>query len=442
MIQEVKQEVIISYCCHSINQLIQKYYPETLPSLAPALSPMLAHCMDIKRRHNGAKTVFIGPCISKKAEAEMYGGFADCVLTFRELSLWMEKNHIVLEEPGEAESDRGLARFFPVSGGILKTMEKPRTDYAYVAVDGIENCVAAVEDIARGKLRKCFVEMSACAGSCVGGPAMSRGKNGERGFAPISSYAAIASYAGEKDFETEAYPAETLRKRIAASGKGKVHVGEPAILEVLQKLGKTKPEQELNCGTCGYTTCRDKALAALEGKADLYMCLPYLVEKAESFSDTIIENTPNGIMALNENMEVQQINTAACKLFGISPADILGGQVERLLDPLPFLEAALEGKNTHNKHLYLPDYKIHIEETVVFDKKYRIIICIMRDISGEEQRRESKREFARKAIEITDRVIEKQMTSVQEIASLLGETTAETKIALTRLKKSVLQEGQ
>jgi hypothetical protein len=141
-------------------------------------------------------------------------------------------------------------------------------------------------------------------------------------------------------------------------------------------------------------------------------------------------------------MEVRQINSAACKLLNIRPADILGDQVARLLDPLPFFEAVQEGKNTYNKRLYLPDYKAHIEETVIFDKNYRIIICIMRDISGEEQRRESKKEFARKAVEITDRVIEKQMTSVQEIASLLGETTAETKIALTRLKESVLQEDR
>ncbi|MDR1250267.1 MAG: PAS domain-containing protein [Treponema sp.] len=442
MILEGTREVIISSCCHSVNQLIQKYYPEVLPSLAPVLSPMLAHCMDIKRRHGGAKTVFIGPCVSKKEEAELYAGFTDCALTFGELSLWMEKEHIALEATGEEKSDQGLTRFFPVSGGILKTMEKKRTDYAYLAVDGIENCVAAIEDIARGKLSRCFVEMSICSGSCAGGPAMGRGKNGERKHTPVASFAAIARYAGAEDFETETYSAETLRKDMVSTHKGKVHLGEHAILEVLQKLGKTKPEQELNCGTCGYNTCRDKARAVLEGKADLHMCLPYLVEKAESFSDAIIENTPNGVITLNENMEVQQINTAACRLFNIAPANILGDQVVRLLDPVPFFEAVQKERNIRNKRLYLPDYKIHIEETIIFDKNYRVIICIMRDITGEEQRRESKQEFVRKAVEITDRVIEKQMMSVQEIASLLGETTAETKVALTKLKESVLQEDQ
>lgn len=447
MIQEGCQDVIISSCCHSVNQLIQKYYPEVLPSLAPVLSPMLAHCMDLKRRHSNAKTVFIGPCISKKAEAETYAGFTDCVLTFEELSLWMAKKHIAIEETsdgksGEEKSGRGLTRFFPVSGGILKSMKKPRIDYTYFSIDGIENCIAAIEDIARGKLTKCFIEMSACAGSCTGGPVMSRGKNGERKFTPVSNFTAIARYAGEKDFEAEMYSVETMRKNILTLRKRKINLGENAILEVLRKLGKTKPEQELNCGTCGYNTCRDKARAVLEEKADLYMCLPYLVEKAESFSDNIIKNTPNGIIVLNETMEVQQINAAACKLFNITPANILGDQVVRLLDPAPFLEVIQEEKNIYNKHLYLPDYKKHIEETVIFDKSYRIIICIMRDITNDEQRKESREEFTRKTIEITDKVIEKQMTSVQEIASLLGETTAETKIALTKLKESVLREDR
>jgi iron only hydrogenase large subunit-like protein/uncharacterized Fe-S cluster-containing protein len=447
MIREGSQDVIISSCCHSVNQLIQKYYPEVLPSLAPVLSPMLAHCMDLKRRHNDAKTVFIGPCISKKAEAETYTGFTDCVLTFEELSRWMTKKNVAIEETsdgksGEEKNDQGLARFFPVGGGILRTMEKPRIDYTYFSVDGIENCVAAIEDIAHGKLTKCFVEMSVCTGSCTGGPVMSRGKNGERKCTPVRSFTAIARYAGKKDFKTETYSPETLRKNIVSLRKRKIHLGENAILEVLRKLGKTKLEQELNCGTCGYNTCRDKARAVLEGKADLYMCLPYLVEKAESFSDNIITNTPNGIIVLNENMEVQQINTAACKMFNITPVNILGDQVVRLLDPAPFFEVIQEGKNTYNKRLYLPDYKKHIEETVIFDKSYRIIICIMRDITEEEQRKESREEFTRRTIEITDKVIEKQMTSVQEIASLLGETTAETKIALTKLKESVLQEDQ
>jgi uncharacterized Fe-S cluster-containing protein len=417
-----------------VNQLIQKYYPQVLPSLAGVVSPMQAHCMDMKRRHRDAKTVFIGPCIAKKAEAETYRGFADCVLTFGELSRWLDKRQIRLEETGEEDSGRGLTRFFPLAGGILRSMEKSNPDYTYICVDGIENCIAAIEDIAGGKLEKCFVEMSACMGSCSGGPVM------EKRRMPLRNHVAISNYAKKLDFDTEDYPGETLHKEIPALRKPKTHVGDSAILEVLRKIGKKNPEQELNCGTCGYNTCREKAQAVLEGKANLFMCLPYLIEKAESFSDDIIKNTPNGIIVLNEMMEVQQINAAACKMLNITPSHILGGQVVRILDPEPFLEAVEEEKNTYNKAVYLPEYEKHISETVLYDKNYHIIICIMRDVTEETRRLKSREDFTRQAMEITDKVIEKQMLAVQEIASLLGETTAETKIALTKLKESILHD--
>ncbi|MDR1180091.1 MAG: 4Fe-4S dicluster domain-containing protein [Spirochaetales bacterium] len=434
MVDAARQDVIISSCCHSINQLIQKYYPEVLPAVAKVMSPMQAHCMDIKRRFRDARTVFIGPCISKKAEAETYGGFADCVLTFNELSDWLSRSGIRLEETEEEDCDQGLTRFFPVAGGILRSMRKLNPDYSYICVDGIENCVAAIGDIAGGKLKKCFIEMSACAGSCSGGPVM------EKRLMPVRNYIAIANYARERDFDTEDYPEEILSKDISSLRKPYIHLGDSAILEVLRKIGKTKPEQELNCGTCGYNTCRDKARAVLEGKANLFMCLPYLIEKAESFSDDIIKNTPNGVIVLNEMMEVQQINAAACKMLNITPSHILGDQVVRIMDPDPFLEAVEEAKNTYDKIVYLPEYEKYVSQTVLYDKTYHIIICIMRDVTEETRRVKSNEDFTRQAIEITDKVIEKQMRSVQEIASLLGETTAETKIALTKLKESILYE--
>ncbi|MDR2176474.1 MAG: PAS domain-containing protein [Treponema sp.] len=442
MVNSAVQDVIISSCCHSVNRLVQKYYPEVLPYLAHVVSPMQAHCMDIKRRYSGAKTVFIGPCVSKKAEAEYYAGFTDCVLTFGELSLWLADHSIMIEETPEETSDLGLARLFPVPGGILKTMKKANSDYTYLYVDGVDNCIAALGDIAGGGIKKCFIEMSLCAGSCTGGPVMNWGGTGrgERGNRPVRDYIAVSSYAGTRDFETGTYPEEALGKKFESLRGRRIQFGENAIVEALRKTGKTKPEHELNCGTCGYTTCRDKARAVLEGKADLFMCLPYLVEKAESFSDDIIKNTPNGIIVLNENLEVQQINAAACKMFGISPSNIMGEQIIRILDPAPFFEAVQEGKNAYNRRIYLPDYEKHLERTIIYDKSYRIIICIMRDITEETKRTESQEEFNRTTIELTDRVIEKQMRTVQEIASLLGETAAETKVALTKLKESVLRE--
>jgi uncharacterized Fe-S cluster-containing protein len=202
-------------------------------------------------------------------------------------------------------------------------------------------------------------------------------------------------------------------------------------------MGKFKASDELNCGSCGYNSCRDKAVAVIQGKAEISMCLPFLKDKAESFSDTIVNNTPNGLIALNENLEVQQINAAARKIMNVRAAsDVLGEPVVRILDPAVFMQVKKTGRPARGV-VYLAEYKRYVDQTIVFDKDSRSLIGIMRDVTDEELEREKKDTISRQTIEVADRVVEKQMRIVQEIASLLGETAAETKIALTKLKESI-----
>lgn len=435
MCESGEQDVIISSCCHTVNLLIRKYYPQALSCLAPVLSPMQAHCKSLRERHEGCAAVFIGPCISKKDEAAQYPGIVDYALTFEELTEWLGSAGITLQpEPDAIEG--GKARLFPVTGGILRSMELDAKDFSYITVDGIDNCIRALKDICEGNMSKCFIEMSACAGSCIGGPAMDKpGRNYVRGTA------AVNEYAPESDFDIPEPDKAALAKEHSFIGTHKAMPGSKAIEEILRQTGKTKPEDELNCGCCGYNTCRDKAIAVLNGKAEISMCLPYLKEKAENFSDKIIKNTPNAIIVLNEALEVQQINAAGCALLNLSGADaILGGQVVRVLDPLPFLDVMETGRAIRGKRVYLAEYKRYVEQTIIYDKSYHIIMAIMRDITEEENARERKESMSRSTIEITDKVVEKQMRVVQEIASLLGETTAETKIALTKLKESLSDE--
>ena len=171
------------------------------------------------------------------------------------------------------------------------------------------------------------------------------------------------------------------------------------------------------------------------------MCLPYLKEKAESFSDSMVKNTPNGLIVLNEKLEVQQINEAARKIMHIrSASDVLGDNVVRILDPTVFMEVLSTEKDVHNRKTYLAEYEKYVEQTVVYDKDYRLLVCIMRDITEEEAAREKKERISRQTVETADKVVDKQMRIVQEIASLLGETAAETKIALAKLKESISDE--
>ncbi len=429
---EGQNDIIITSCCHSVNLLIQKHFPDLLPYLANVFSPMQAHCKDIKKRIPNAKTVFVGPCVAKKDEAQYYDGIVDAVLTFDEITAWLKSENIVLEQKMDS-NENSKARFFPTTGGILKTMALDNPNYTYMAIDGTENCIAALKDIEAGNVHHCFIEMSACVGSCIGGPVMEKFHR-----SPVKDYASVSNYAGENDFQVTQPPKTELYKGFTVIEQRNIEPSEMQIRETLHQMGKIKPSDELNCGSCGYDTCREKAIAILQGKAEISMCLPFLKDKAENFSDTIARNSPNGLIVLNEGLEVQQVNKAALKILNLRlPSDILGDQVVRVLDPTDFVNVLSNGRNIHNKREYLAEYEKYVEKTVVYDRDYKLILCILRDVTVEETQREKKEDISRQTIEIADKVVDKQMRIVQEIASLLGETAAETKIALTKLKESI-----
>lgn len=436
MVANKEKDIIITSCCHSINTLIQKYYPDLLPYLADVMSPMLAHGAKLKKEHPNCKTIFVGPCISKKAEADEYPGYIDCVLSFEEFSNWLNENNIELDVNTPDIEDKGKARIFPTTGGVIASMIPQESDYTFITLDGVDNCKKALEDIRDGNLSHCFIEMSACVGSCIGGPVMDKMKRRQL----IRDYVEVSKYSGKEDFKVEQPQNETLEKTMKAKDVYLPLPSEEVLKQILKDMGKESEADELNCGCCGYNTCREKAIAVYQRKADISMCLPFLKEKAESFSDTIIGNSPNGIIVLNENLDIQLINQSACNMLKIKePKDVIGMSSVSILDPRNYLQA-MEGEPVREKRSYLAEYKKYIEETIIYDKNYHILMCIMRDVTKEEVQHERKEEMSRKTIEVTNKVIEKQMRVVQEIASLLGETTAETKIALTKLKETLKDE--
>ncbi|MBS1456075.1 MAG: PAS domain-containing protein [Clostridia bacterium] len=435
MLDREERDVIISSCCHSINLLIQKYFPAELKCLADVMSPMQAHCADIKKRYPGARTVFIGPCVAKKDEAQRYPGIVDAVLTFEELTRMLREKNIVPEREKDS-SEESLARIFPTAGGVIKTLLNKNEHYTYMAIDGVENCITALKDIEHGNLHKCFIEMNACVGSCIGGPVMEKYHN-----SPVSGYAAVDRYAGKKDFNVDYYGEDELKKDFLPIDLNEKTPTEDEIRAILKQMGKISVMDELNCGTCGYDTCREKAIAIYRGKAEVSMCLPYLKERAESFSDTVLNNTPNGIIVLNEDFEVQQINKAARKMLNIrSASDVMGEPVIRIFDPKVFIETKTSGKSVRDRKIYLAEYDRYIELTTVYDREYHNILGIMKDITDFERDKQKKEEISRQTLEVTDKVVDKQMRIVQEIASLLGETAAETKIALSKLKETIENE--
>lgn len=430
ILREEKPDVLLSSCCTTVNLLMRKHYPDALFALAPVVTPLQAHCMEIKRHHPEAKTVFIGPCIAKKQEAEE-SSLIDAVLSFEELQEWLQEEQIPLL-PREDTTPGGKTRLFPTAGGVLRSMEK-LPEYTYLAVDGISQCAAVLEEIRAGSLHRCFIELSACQGSCANGPLL-----GKRRAAPALNTAQVLRYAVEGDFPVKQPPAGDTACTFTPLRKEERLPQEGEIKEVLAKMGKTAPEDELNCGCCGYNTCREKAVAVIQGKAEQSMCLPYMMKKAEGFSDTVVANSPNGILVLNEDLEVQKINPVACRLLRVwNEKDVLGDHVVRLMEPEAFLSVRGKRDPIRQERTYLTEYECYVDRTILYNGEYRLFICIMRDVSEEMRQQEKKLEMRRQAAAIADDVAKKQMKIVQDIASLLGETAADTLIAIDRLKETI-----
>ena len=242
-------------------------------------------------------------------------------------------------------------------------------------------------------------------------------------------------------FFKEVEQIENLSKNFDDLSTAKLIPSEEKIREILSSIGKKTKDQELNCGSCGYPTCRDKAIAVYQGKADLNMCLPHLKEKAESFTDTIIDHTPNGVLVMNYNLEVQLINKSATNILNIGEYDVvIGKSVAKFIDPYLYVKALTNDINIIDNQAFFEGLDKYIRQSVIHDREYQLLIVIMKDISVQERALERKEQLDKQTIETANKVIEKQMRIAQEIASLLGETTAETKIALTKLKESLKNE--
>lgn len=435
---------IITTACPSVVLLVQKYYPDLLPYLAPVASPLLAHAKTIKEVYGArSKVVFIGPCIAKKHEAEdvTNDGLVSAALTFEEFEEWMKLENVQFEETDEEQ--RGIksttARFYPVPGGILKTIGMPaRRMYRCVGVDGMDRCIQALDALRSGELTDHFIEMNACAGACIAGPSL---KHVNFFGAKDDLLTSIAHQNNETHYLSDDTQPDIQKRYIDLSHEVRMPT-EEEIKEILAKIGKHTKEDELNCGCCGYPSCREKAIAVFQGKAEEEMCMPYMREKAESMSNVIIDSSPNSILALDASMCITQINPAACQLLGLQAADVMGKHIEEVLPSEMYYDF---GRGSHDeirdgKQTY-DQYGIIVEQTVVRVAKNDSMIVILKDITEEESSKQQAEMIRKGTIEITQKVIDKQMRVAQEIASLLGETTAETKVALTRLKKSMEDGG-
>ena len=430
----------ITSCCPAVNSMIELYYPEALCYLAPVDSPMVAHAKMLKKRFPDADIVFIGPCIAKKKEAK-HSGVVDGVLTFEDLNAMFETADVDLATlarlPEFCGGGANRAKFYPISRGVIKSFEHYIDGYEFVAVDGAKKCAEVLENIE--SLSGMFIEMNSCESACVNGPCSLGLKAGA-----IKANADIRRYV-QKDISArvseEFVPSDLDFTHVHTRRKSEDFIPtRREITEILEKTGKFKPEDMLNCGACGYDTCYEKAWAVANGYANIEMCVPFMRERAESMSYEIIQTSPNGIVLLDNDLNVVQINAKAKELLGIREYDVKGQGIFHNFNPTDFVLSQNDNQNIYNKKVYLEKTDAYIELTIIVLKDKQGTYAVMKDITSETNAAKHLDKVKMETLTTTDEVIKKQMCVAQEIASLLGETTAETKVALLKLKKT-LQEN-
>lgn len=440
LLKTKKFKNFITSCCPAVNNLISIYYPDALKYLAPVDSPIIAHAKLLKKENPDCKIVFIGPCIAKKRECKE-SGLVDAVLTFEELlKLFEEKNIKFREESEDSKASWNRARFYPISRGVIKSFDKLNSNYEFIAIDGVKNCIETLEKI--NELDHVFLELNACEHACVNGPcslnkadssiiANSKVRNYVRSNIKVSKEAKDIPENIDVSYEHKKRPMNAIEPT------------EEQIKEVLAKTGKYSKEDELNCGACGYSSCREKAWAVVNGYADVEMCLPYMRERAENMSNEIIQNSPNGIVVVDQSFNITEINAKAKSLLGINKFRPKESCIlDYIKDNADFIEALTKDKNIYSKKIKIDATNSYVELSITHIEKQNVMFAILKDITEKVCYNQKLSEMKLETIATTDDVIKKQMRVAQEIASLLGETTAETKVALVKLKKMLNEDNE
>lgn len=447
LVREGKMPNIITTCCPSVNDLIEKYYPDSANLMAPVVSPMIAHGRYIKKIYGpDAKVVFLGPCIAKKQEAEgddRVTGAVDAILTFEELALWLKEEEIDLrscEEKPMGNPDPRINRLYPVSGGVIQSVitEEEADGYHKVFVDGLENCMEMLECLRRGELDHCFIEANVCEGGCAKGPASAHWNTSYvKTKVKIENGVSYKAARNLPDMGTE-----ELAKKFGNRGlDDRMPTGEQ-IRRILMSTGKYSKEDELNCGACGYSTCREKAVAVFQGKAEVTMCMPYALTRAESMSNVVMDMTPNMIFIIGNDMRILDCNKKGQELLGVGHDEAVQRYIFEFIEAEDIETALITREPVFHKKIRLDQGRIVAEETIVYIADLDAVLVLFQDVTREEKIKEQHYNLKVETVEMAQKVIEKQMMVAQEIAGLLGETTAETKVTLTKLRDSILNEEE
>ncbi|MBN2402460.1 MAG: 4Fe-4S binding protein [Spirochaetes bacterium] len=437
---------VITSSCPVIVNLIQQYYPDLIPHLAPIVSPMIAHGRMLKNKYGAdAYIVFIGPCIAKKMEIldEPVAGVINAVITFRGLQEWLIEKEVIINKSTDicATTHEMKARLFPVEGGLIGAarLNTDMLSAQMIVTSGLAACRDVLRDIAAGQLNADMVELMACSGGCINGPVMADLPGGiYRSRQKIIEYFKNNPYHPQISKDDWPPLSRTYRNREQPIPE----FTEEQIQDILHRVNKYTPEDELNCQACGYESCREKAIATLRGMAELTMCIPYMRSRSESLRQVVMDVSLNPVIIVDYNLQVQDMSPSAEALFKVSLAGVKGKFLSVLI---PIIDDYLSVRDTGMPVISKVNRfssGIVVEQTIVRVEGQALLVAIMRDITEEEKERQKFVGLRSEMLEKTREVVQKQMRVAHEIAHLLGETTAESKMIVLNLARLLEEEEQ
>lgn len=441
----------ITSFCPSISNLIQKHYPELIPNLVPVIPPYICHAKLLKEKYGkDAKIIFIGPCLAKKVEGDNESAI-DGVLTYYELDKWLKEENIIIDEldDGKFDCKCNKGKLFPIVGQPTNEIKLKNPNRKIFYIDGVEDCLETIEAIKKNKFKDVLFEMSLCRNSCLGGSGM-----------PMDNTSYYERRENLENYVKSNINKERYNKEIKNCNwcKGDFEIAidkefenlnnplkvptEEEVTKILNKMGKYKKSDELNCGNCGYHTCREKATAVHNGMAEVSMCLPFMRQNSERLTNVIFDTTPNLICVVDEQLDIIDMNPAARRFFDNKISNETTIPVLMFLDEEKFI-GVRETKNSILKEKTKLAYNNKtIIQNIIWIEENEVLLWIADDITQEEIKELKYKQMKIDAVTMAQKVINNQMIVAQEIASLLGETTAETKVTLTQLKNLINEEGK
>lgn len=438
-IDKESSKTYITTCCPSVILLIERYYPDLIPYLMPFTSPMVTHGKLLKDKNKDNPVVFIGPCIAKKCESlsKEYEEVIDAVLTFDEIQEWLKDLDIDYSSLDDGEVDRfgsTTGKSYPVVGGILEGIREKLKEKSliHMRVDGVDECIEIFDEISRGNIEGVCVEVSACNKSCLGGPSGSTVSSSTH-----TRVKRLKEYLDKRVVKEQ--PVQQCSEiSFKAEFSSKI-IDEPMptkeeIREIMISFDKFKVEDELNCGGCGYETCRENAVSIFKGMSQADMCLHYVKRRNERISNEIFENSPNGILILDNENNILESNIAFSRYFGLTPRELKGSSPIMFSTLYPLSKYITDKKRILWEKIIFVEANLYMRLSLIPMDSREASIVILTDITSEEMRKKDIRALQEKTLLITQDVVVKQMRVAQEIASLLGETTAETKVALNKVR--------